>query len=213
MNVIPVADYWNQILESRDEAYLGLIFRLPPRLWLPLKRVQDELKGTDPNQLYSQPNTFHITVKGLGYLERTMDQLRYEKAMKKIGEIITDFRPFTVNIKGLGAFPTSIYAGVEDPTSQLSMINKRISEELMGEVEQSKYDGDAYIPHVTLATFNNREVAGLLKKLGSPELKEFDFGQCVVFEVEAVEVNLLLALGPEETQGSAFSCVRSFHLG
>ena len=34
-----------------------------------------------------------------------------------------------------------------------------------------------------------------------------------VFEVEAVRINLILALGPQETQESAFSYIRSFWLG
>jgi len=213
MNIVPVSEYWDQILQSRDEAYLGLIYRVPPRLWRPLKTVQDELRSADSAHLFAQPSTFHVTVKGLGYVERTMDNLRYEKAMKKIGEIISDFRPFTVNIKGLGYFPTSVFARVEDPTNQFLMINKRISEELEGEVERSEYDADAYIPHVTLATFNSKDADQMLRKLATPELREYEFGQCSVFEIEAVEVNLLLALGPEETQDSAFSYVRSFHLG
>lgn len=213
MNIVPVSDYWDQILKTQDEAYLGLIYRVPPRLWRPLKKVQEELRTVDSNHLFASPNTFHITVKGLGYVERTMDTLRYEKAMKKISEIISDFKPFTLNVKGLGYFPTAAYAKVEDPTNQFLMINKRISEELRDEVEHSEYDGDAYIPHITLATFNNRDVDSLVKKIHSSDLEDYDFGQCGVFEIEAVEVNLLLALGPEETQDQAFSYVRSFHLG
>lgn len=175
--------------------------------------MQEELRQTDSNHLFANQSTFHITVKGLGYVERTMDTLRYEKVMKNIAEIIADFKPFIVNVKGVGYFPTAVYAKVEDPTNQFLMINKRISEELSQEVEHSEYDGDAYSPHITLATFNNKDADSLIKKIRSSELKEYEFGQCGVFEIEAVEVNLLLALGPEETQDRAFSYVRSFHLG
>jgi hypothetical protein len=34
-----------------------------------------------------------------------------------------------------------------------------------------------------------------------------------VYEIEAVRVNLIFALGPEDTQDNAFSYIRSFWLG
>ena len=46
-------------------------------------------------------------------------------------------------------------------------MNKRISEELRGDVEQSEYDGDAYVPHITLVTFNNTNAEKLFRKIMS----------------------------------------------
>ena len=214
MEIVTVKDYWGSLLKSRDVSYLGLIYRVPPRLWRALSQVQSELRTVDPNQLYAKQSTFHITVKGLGYLDdEKMDRATYEKSMQKIASIVSSFKPFEISIKGLGVFPTSVYACVQDPSNQLKAINQKICEELAGEVEHSEYDGDAYVPHVTLATFNNSDVKNLFDRISLPELREREFGSCAVFEIEAVEVNMLLALGPEETQDGAFSYVRSFHLG
>ena len=186
---------------------------MPPRLWRPLKDVQALLKNADPSQLYPQSSTFHVTVKGLGYLEEKLERARYEELLAKLKKIIGEFKPFQLNIKGLGVFPTCVYARVDDPLNQLQFMNKRISEELKGAVEQSEYDGDAYIPHITLATFSNTDAEKLFRKVSEPQLRDFDFGICGVYEIEAVEANFLLALGPEETQDGAFSYIRSFHLG
>ena len=213
MKVIPVRDYWGELLKSRESVYLGLIHRIPPRLWRPLQHVQNILKAVDQRQLYPHPSTFHVTVKGLGYQDRELEVARHELLMEKLRNIISEFRPFQLNVRGLGVFPTCIYAKIEDPMDQFRLLNKRISEELKGEVEQSEYDGDAYIPHVTLATFNDSDVDKLLRKISEPELRDFDFGICGVYEIEAVEANFLLALGPYETQDRAFTYVRSFQLG
>ena len=213
MKIVPISEYWHQIIATRSEAYLGLIYRVPPRLWRSLSLVQDKLKASDSSQLYAHPSTFHVTIKGLGYLERTMGNLQYEKAMKKISQIISGFKPFQISIRGVSAFPTSVFAMVQDPENKLQEMNVKILQELGGQVEKSEFDGPNYIPHVTLATFNNKNVDGLFSTLELEEIKHHDFGECSVYEVEAVEVNLLLALGPQETQDSAFAYVRSFHLG
>ncbi|HZW56204.1 MAG TPA: 2'-5' RNA ligase family protein [Nitrososphaerales archaeon] len=213
LEVVTVKDYWGSLLKSRDVSYLGLIYRVPPRLWRGLSQTQRELREVDPEQLYAKQSTFHVTVKGLGYLEEKLDHVKYEKVMQKISSIIAEFKPFEIRIKGLGVFPTSVYASVEDQSSRFKAMNNRICEELRGDVEQSEYDGDAYVPHVTLATFNSSDVKNLFEKISSPEMRDRDFGTCAVFEIEAVEVNMLLALGPEETQEGAFTYVRSFHLG
>jgi hypothetical protein len=80
-------------------------------------------------------------------------------------------------------------------------------------VDKSPFDDEEFVPHVTLATFATRDVTPLLEKIDSPEIKEREFGMAGVFEVEAVRINLILALGPQETQDSAFTYIRSFWLG
>ena len=130
----------------------------------------------------------------------------------RIKEIVSEFSPFEIEIRGLDAFPTAIYAKVDDK-GKFKEINERILEELRGDVESSRFDADEFVPHVTLATFNTKDVSKLLDKIGSPEIREKEFGQAGVFELEAVQMNVILALGPEETQDNAFSHIRSFWLG
>jgi len=77
MEVTPIREYWDSILSTGDTVYAGLIFRIPPRLWRPLISVQNQLKAVDPRQLYSNPSTFHVPIKGLGYLEDEIDRNKY----------------------------------------------------------------------------------------------------------------------------------------
>jgi 2'-5' RNA ligase len=212
MEVTPIRDYWNEILSSGDTVYAGLIFRVPPRLWRPLIAIQNQLRSIDARQLYSNPATFHVPIKGLGYLEEELDRNKYETVLQKISKITSDYSPFEISIKGVDTFPTAIYAKVADD-SRFKEINERILEELEGDVEKSRFDSKEFVPHVTLVTFNTKDVTPLLETIQKPEIYERDFGVAGVYEIEAVRVNLIFALGPQETQDNAFSYIRSFWLG
>jgi 2'-5' RNA ligase len=210
--VTPIRDYWNQILNTGETNYAGLIYRVPPRLWRPLIQAQNELRTIDDRQLYTSPATFHLPIKGLGYLGEDMDRNEYELILARVKKILEDREPFEITIKGVHAFPTAIYAGVEDG-GNFKKINKAIIETLQGKVDKSPFDDEEFVPHVTIATFTTKDVDPLFEKIDSNPYRERDFGMAGVFEVEAVQVNLILALGPPETQESAFSYIRSFWLG
>ncbi|MDA4112127.1 MAG: 2'-5' RNA ligase family protein [Thaumarchaeota archaeon] len=212
MQVTPISDYWNQILNTGDTDYAGLIYRVPPRLWRSLISVQNELKGLDERQLYTNPSTFHVPIKGLGYLGEKLDRSEYEFVLSKVRDIVSEIDPFEVTVRGVDAFSSAIYAAVEDG-GNFKKINKAINESLRGKVDRSPFDDEEFVPHVTIATFATRDVTPLLEKIKKQEIREWEFGLSGVFEVEAVQINLLLALGPQETQDSAFSYIRSFWLG
>ena len=202
MEVTPISEYWGQILSSGETVYAGLIYRVPPRLWRPLQNVQRSLKTIDSHQLYTNPCNFHVPVKGLGYLGQEIDRISYEKNLSVIEKIISEIEPFQVRIAGLDIFPTGVYAKVEDG-GKFKEINEKISAELKGRVDQSAYDSESYVPHITLVSFNNRDVDQLLRKVKSEEMQNLEFGSAGVFEIEVVRTNLILALGREETQEKA----------
>lgn len=212
MEVTPVSEYWGQILDSGETIYAGLIYRVPPRLWRSLGTVQKKLKAIDARQLYPNPGNFHIPVKGLGYLGEEVDRTKYEQTLSKIEKIVSEFGSFEINLAGLGVFPTGIYARVEDG-GKFKAINERIARELKGQIDASAYDSESFVPHVTLASFVTKDVSKLLDLVNSDSMKNFEFGPAGVFEIEVVRTNLILALGPEETQDRAYSSVRSFWLG
>ncbi len=213
MEIVPISEYWELILKSKAAPFIGIIARVPMRLWRDMAHMQAELKEVDSRQLYAKPSTFHITIKGLGFLGEKFDDAKLETVLHRVSSILEEFHPFTLEFRGLGVFPTSVHIKVVDPADQLRMMNKRLVQELGAQVESSEYDEDAYIPHVTIATFTTKEAGKVIQKVSSPEMQSLLLGECMVFEVEAIEANMFLALGPEETQDRAFSYLRSFHLG
>lgn len=212
MEVTPISEYWGHLLDSGETIYAGLIYRIPPRLWRSLSTLQKQLKAIDSRQLYTNPCNYHIPVKGLGYLGGEIDRSRYENTLSKIQKIVSEFEPFQISIRGLGIFPTGIYARVNDG-NKFQAINQKIATELRGEVDESRYDIQDFVPHITLVSFNTKDVSKLVEKAESTEMNDVEFGEAGVFEIEVVRTNLILALGPEETQDKAYSYIRSFWLG
>lgn len=212
MEVTPVSEYWGQLLNSGQTVYAGLIYRIPPRLWRSLQSAQRALKAIDSRQIYANPCNFHVPVKGLGYLHKEVDREGYETALQTIEKIASEFSPFQLTIRGLGAFPTGLYARVEDD-GKFREINEKIATKLKGKVDQSPYDLESFVAHVMLASFNTKDVEKLLEKVESEEMRNLEFGSASVFEIEAVRTNLIFALGPEETQDKAYSYIRSIWLG
>ena len=130
IQVTPISDYWNQILNTGETNYAGLIYRVP-RGYGGTYSVQNELRTIDDRQLYTSPATFHVPIKGLGYLGEDMDRNEYELILARVKKILEDMEPFEITIKGVHAFPTAIYAGVEDG-GNFKKINKAIIETLQG---------------------------------------------------------------------------------
>ena len=138
-------------------------------------------------RLYTNPSTFHLPIKGLGYLGEDMDRNEYELLLAKVKTILETIDPFEIRIAGLGAFSTAIYARIEDG-GNFKKINKAIIDGLKGRVDKSPFDDEEFVPHVTLATFATRDVEPLIEKIETDGFKDRDFGMAGVFEVEAVRI-------------------------
>jgi 2'-5' RNA ligase len=209
--IVPVSEYWEHLERTRESPFIGIVARIPPRLWPTVKRVQDELKKVDPAQLYTPSEFLHISIKGLGFIGEKLTELKHQRIFNEIEVILKDLQPFDISISGLDYFPTSIYAKVIDPYDYFKEINYRLSDKLSGLVEESQYDRENYIPHVRIATFTTKNVLNLLEKVKS--LEDYDFGSTVIFEVEAVSVNLYATMAFPGERGRAFRTVRVFHIG
>jgi 2'-5' RNA ligase len=209
--IVPVTEYWDHIERTREREFLGVILRVPPRLWNAFRTVLDNLNEVDPTQLYTPSETAHISLKGLGFLGETFSEPDLEPIFSDVQEVLAKRRPFDVTISGVDHFPTSLYAKVIDPYETLKDINSELTSELSRRVEESLYDGENYVPHVTLAAFRNKNVSRLLEKV--KEFRHYDFGSTIAFEAEAVVVDLLRAMFSSKERELAFKAVRVFHIG
>jgi 2'-5' RNA ligase len=151
-------------------------------------------------------------VKVLRTFDKVANQQELEVLLARLQKIISEFPTFQITLRGLSFFPTSIYVKVEDEFDQLRMINKRIISEFGNLVDKGEYDGDSYIPHLTIATFNTKEAEDLISKVKSKELQEIEIGRASIFELEAVEARMYLLLGPEDTQDQGFRNLRTLQL-
>ena len=93
-----------------------------------LMRVQDELKAADAAVRWVPPENIHLTLKFLG---RTPDDLMSEVA-DRMRRCCADIEPFTMLVRGLGAFPTAarprVVVAVAEAPDELYELNRRLEE-------------------------------------------------------------------------------------
>lgn len=92
-----------------------------------LAGLQARLKKADADVKWVEPANIHLTLKFLG---ETQEE-RVPKILSGIKESITEFKPFSLEIVSLGAFPSLkyprvIWAGIEKGKEELEKLAERI---------------------------------------------------------------------------------------
>jgi len=113
-----------------------------------LAAAQRQLVQTDADVKLVEPQNIHITVRFLGNITPAMAEKIFEK-MKQV-----QFTPFTVQIKGLGAFPNPnyarvIWAGITEGADQLKNVFSQLEPKLRG--LGFTPDTKGFSPHLTIA--------------------------------------------------------------
>lgn len=125
-----------------------------------LRAGQDIIRQTGVAASFPRISSVHLTLKFLGDITREQVSLVEEK----LEERVSDFEPFTLQIRGLGAFPSLVnprivWAGTE---SEERVVSLQSSVEIaMGEIgfaaERRKFS-----PHITLARIKSARNTDLL---------------------------------------------------
>ena len=113
-----------------------------------LATIQNQLVQTGADLKLVEPKNIQITVRFLGNITSAMAET-ISAEMKKI-----QFTPFTVQIKGLGAFPNTdysrvIWAGITTGADQLKNVFSQLEPQLRG--LGFKPDSKGFSPHLTIA--------------------------------------------------------------
>jgi RNA 2',3'-cyclic 3'-phosphodiesterase len=118
------------------------------------------------------PQNIHITIRFLGNISSGMVEKVYE-TMKNV-----KFTPFTIQIRGLGVFPSLnfprvVWAGMTDGVEQLRSIFMQIEPQIRALGFQA--DAHGFSPHLTIARVgkdkNKQNLAAFVTKKG-----DFEFG-------------------------------------
>ena len=113
-----------------------------------LAAAQRQLFQTGADLKLVEPQNIHITVRFLGNITPAMAEKIFDE-MKKL-----QFTPFTVQIKGLGAFPNPhysrvIWAGITTGADQLESVYSQLEPRLRG--LGFTPDSKGFSPHLTIA--------------------------------------------------------------
>ena len=149
-----------------------------------VRRIQAGLKGRAPGVRWVRPEGIHLTLKFLG----EVDPDRIEEIMRKTEENIQGVTPFSVEIRGVGGFPTAknprvIWIGVDDHGGMLKQLQARV-ERGMEELGFTR-EGRTYTPHLTVGRLRSRKgigtVAQALDAIRASDLGTMEIREVILF--------------------------------
>ena len=140
-----------------------------------LATIQNQLVQTGADLKLVEPHNIHITVRFLGNITPAMAETILAE-MKKI-----QFTPFTVKIKGLGAFPNLnysrvIWAGITTGADQMKNVFSQLEPQLRG--LGFKPESKGFSPHLTIARVrsgrNKQQLANFITENANYEFGAFN---------------------------------------
>lgn len=143
-----------------------------PRILLGVRAVQSSLRNVGADLRIVGGENVHVTLKFLGNVQ--------PEVLSKVKEVLSGlkFSPFTLELKGAGAFPNMnrisiVWVGIEKGAAEVEAIYDQV-EEGMSRLGFAK-ENRRFSPHITIARVRTgRKRDELAKLLG--ELRENSFG-------------------------------------
>lgn len=158
-----------------------LAIELPKLILNRLKEVQQELRESQADVRWVDPNSIHLTLKFFGNVE----EKEIESIMKSIEKPVQRTPLFSLKVQGMGGFPDLknprvLWIGLEESGDILSSLYKELEKEL--EKIGFKPEDRPFHPHLTLGRVKSpRGKAFLLEKI--KKYKDEFFGE---FQAERV---------------------------
>jgi len=162
-----------------------LAIELPKTILEKIRELQAELKQSRADVKWVSPEKIHLTLKFFGSIEES-----------KVDEIIGDIEepvrlapPFSLNVRGMGAFPhlknpRVIWMGLIDERGVLVPFQK----ELEGRLEKAGFAPEkrSFQPHLTLGRMNSSrgkdELIWRIEKHQEEEFGGFEVERVVLFK-------------------------------
>jgi 2'-5' RNA ligase len=181
-----------------------LAIELPKPVLRKIEEVQGDLRSAHAEVRWVVPEKIHLTLKFFGNIEES----RIDLIFKSIEEPMRDTLPFSVRVRGAGAFPSLknprvIWMGLADGKEKLISLQKQVEDQL----ERIGFEPEdrPFQPHLTLGRMrSSRGKEELVKKM--ERYTEEEFGD---FRVEKV----VLFKSDLRPSGPIYTPVRDMKLG
>ncbi|MCD6082564.1 RNA 2',3'-cyclic phosphodiesterase [Candidatus Aerophobetes bacterium] len=132
-----------------------IAIELPEAVKMKIAQVQERLKKTKDRIRWVEPSIIHLTLKFLGEIS----EKDLEKVKEAAEKAVKSFAPFSFEVEGVGAFPSSssprvIWMGVGEGKDVLTRLATQIEEELV----RCGFGRDKrWIPHLTMGRVRSLE--------------------------------------------------------
>jgi 2'-5' RNA ligase len=162
-----------------------LAIELPKPILRKIEEVQGDLRSTRADVRWVNPEKIHLTLKFFGNIEES----GIDPIFKSIGEPIRDTSPFSLKVRGVGAFPNLknprvIWMGLVDGKEVLILFQKQIETQL--EKIGFQPEDRPFHPHLTLGRMKSsrgkEELAGRMEKHKEEEFGDFEVERVILFK-------------------------------
>ena len=162
-----------------------LAIEIPRTILKKIEEVQDDLKSSRADVRWVNPEKIHLTLKFFG----NIDESRIDPIVKSIERPIQTISPFSLKVRGVGAFPhlknpRVIWMGLVDGKEVLVSFQKQLEKEL----EKIGFEPEerAFHPHLTLGRMKSskarEELTGRMERHQEEEFGDFQVERIVLFK-------------------------------
>jgi len=162
-----------------------LAIELPKPILRKIEEVQGDLKSAHADVRWVNPEKIHLTLKFFGNIEES----RIDPIFKSIEEPIRNTPPFSLKMRGVGAFPKMnnprvIWMGLVEGREVLISFQKQIE----GQLEKIGFlsEDRPFHPHLTLgrmkSSLGKRELVEKIEKHREKEFGDFQVDRVVLFK-------------------------------
>jgi len=150
-----------------------LAIELPEPILRKIEEVQGDLRSTHADVRWVSPEKIHLTLKFFGNIEES----RIDPIFKSIEEPIRNTLPFSLKVRGIGAFPhlknpRVIWMGLVNGREVFTLLQKQIETQL----EKIGFQPEArpFHPHLTLGRMkSSRGKEELVERIEKHKEEEF----------------------------------------
>ena len=162
-----------------------LAIELPKPILRKIEEVQGDLRSTRADVRWVNPEKIHLTLKFFGNIEES----RIEPIFKSIEEPIRHTLPFSLEVRGVGAFPhlrnpRVIWMGLVDGREVLVSFQKQIETQL--EKIGFQPEDRPFHPHLTLGRMKSsrgkEELVGRMERHKEEEFGDFQVERVILFK-------------------------------
>jgi 2'-5' RNA ligase len=162
-----------------------LSIELPKPILKKIEEVQGDLRSTHAEVRWVSPDKIHLTLKFFGNIEES----RVDLILKSIEEPIRNTLPFSLKVRGIGAFPSLknprvIWMGLMDGKEVLVSFQKQMESQL--EKIGFQPEDRPFHPHLTLGRMKSsrgkEDLAGRMEKHKEEEFGDFPVERVVLFK-------------------------------
>lgn len=158
---------------------------LPSKTQQELSKIQSQLKETEADVKWVEPDNIHLTLKFLGEIDRT----KIKTISQQLKELISKYTRFETCMGKLGTFPTLsnprvIWLDINKNEDTINDLKKKIEEILQpfGLEKETR----PFRPHLTLGRVKSKKniqrLTEAIKSFSFPQSKPFAIGKIVLFQ-------------------------------